>query len=219
MHNLLKNAEIVIWDWNGTLLDDVDVCIAIINDSLRKRGLAQIGRTDYLDLFEFPVINYYRKLGFDFSRESFQDIGMEFIRAYGKAMFECSLQPGSLQLLESLRRAGKRQFILSALEVGSLNRVIRHYQLETFFTDTRGLDHHYADGKVELGKALLGDHHHDPQKAVMIGDTLHDLETAQALGISCILTTTGHNSPARLRASGAPVTTGLSELLNLLETP
>ena len=213
MHSRLAHAEVVIWDWNGTLLDDVDVCIAIINESLRKRDLPPVTRPTYLDLFEFPVINYYRHLGFDFARESFEEIGMEFIRAYQTGMFTCSLHSGALEILTAVQAAGKRQFILSALESASLTKVIGHFHLERFFTDTRGLDNHYAAGKVGLGKALLGDHAHDPGKAVMIGDTLHDLETAQAMGISCLLSSAGHNSADRLRKSGAPVIASLKELL------
>ena len=69
----------IIWDWNGTLLDDAWLCVDIMDSMLKERSLGTLTLDRYQRLFEFPVIDYYRKLGFDFTKESFEKTGTEFI--------------------------------------------------------------------------------------------------------------------------------------------
>jgi phosphoglycolate phosphatase len=214
LNSRLNSCDCIFWDWNGTLLDDVSVCVEIINASLCRRNLPPVTLERYLEVFTFPVIRYYETLGFDFSQETFEAAGGEFIAAYSKKMFECSLHRGVQPVLAQLRAAGKKQFVLSALQEGALKKILSHFRLESFFSDIRGLQDHYAWGKVELGQELIASSQSDATRTVMIGDTLHDLETAQAIGIDCILIAGGHNSEQRLRASGAPVFRSLEELFS-----
>ena len=66
-----NNNFSIIWDWNGTLVDDAPVFINIMNFFLSQRNLPLITLEDYRRSFVFPVKNYYKNLGFDFSKESF----------------------------------------------------------------------------------------------------------------------------------------------------
>ena len=72
--------DTIFWDWNGTLLDDVAECIEIINISLKKRSLQPLDLASYLEKFEFPIKKYYENIGFDFSRESYEEAGKEYIK-------------------------------------------------------------------------------------------------------------------------------------------
>ncbi|MFZ2955955.1 MAG: HAD family hydrolase [Candidatus Ozemobacteraceae bacterium] len=212
MPKIWEKWDQFLWDWNGTLLNDLDVCVEIINECLAKRSLPILTRERYLEIFEFPVMNYYRALGFDFDKESFESAGQEFIDAYGKRMFECSLQPEAIKILEKIRSLERPQFILSALHHGSLTRIIEHFRIGSFFTDVRGLDDFFAHSKVDLGKRLVAESVKPHARTVMIGDTLHDYETAQAIGVDCILVAGGHNSFERLVKTGVPVYHSLGEL-------
>lgn len=93
-----------------------------------------------------------------------------------------------------------------------LAKAIPHFGLEGIFQDIRGLDDHYAHSKVDLGRELLASVGGRPAAAVMIGDTMHDFETAQELGISCILVAHGHNARHRLEQAGVPVIDALDQL-------
>ncbi|EKD83789.1 MAG: hypothetical protein ACD_39C00447G0004 [uncultured bacterium] len=201
----MKGLKTIFWDWNGTLLDDVTECIDIINISLQKRSLQPLTRADYLEKFEFPVINYYKSIGFDFSVESFEDVGREYIDAYSIKMFECQLQQGARQVLAGIMQRGINQYVLSALNHASLEQCISHYRLNDCFTRVQGLDDIYAHSKVELGQMLLDEIGCDRSLALMIGDTVHDFETASAMGIRCVLVAGGHNSRERLLACNVPV--------------
>ncbi len=203
----------IFWDWNGTLLNDVQECIDIINLSLKKRSLKQLVLADYLEKFEFPIKKYYENIGFDFSRESYEAAGLEYINAYDSRMFECRLHDGVAAALATFRQKGVRQFILSALYDEALQRCIKHFQLESFFDKVRGLSDSYAHSKIELGQHLISETGCSKDTAVMVGDTVHDFETASAMGIPCVLIAAGHNSKKRLQACGVPVFNSLAELL------
>ncbi|MDN5278142.1 MAG: hypothetical protein PWR01_2107 [Clostridiales bacterium] len=213
----MKNWRHIFWDWNGTLLNDVEECIEIINKSLEKRDLKTLDRQEYLEKFQFPVVNYYKAIGFDFTKESFESAGQEYIDAYSEKMFDCSLHDAALEILSKIRSAGLEQYVLSALNADALEKCIEKFGLEKYFTRVRGLDDHYANSKIELGKTLLREAKIDPQKAVLIGDTLHDYETASAMGIDCVLVASGHNSSRRLKKCGVPVFDNLTELKNKLD--
>ncbi|HNW36474.1 MAG TPA: HAD hydrolase-like protein, partial [Candidatus Ozemobacteraceae bacterium] len=150
--------------------------------------------------------------GFDFAKESFEKIGMEYIKAYETAMFGCALHAQARPRLKQLQEKGKRQYILSALFERDLRRIIEHFELSDYFTAVRGLSDQYANSKVELGRKLVRECGVDPARTLMIGDTLHDRETAQELGIDCVLVAAGHNSHERLLQAGVPVYRSLGDL-------
>lgn len=85
----------VVWDWNGTLLDDVEVCIETVNAMLRQRNLPTLESVDqYQNVFTFPVIDYYRRVGFDLERESFEALSEEYMRGYHERAVRCGLFGG-----------------------------------------------------------------------------------------------------------------------------
>jgi phosphoglycolate phosphatase len=212
----MKKWKNVIWDWNGTLLNDVNECIQIINQSLKKRGLQILDKKKYLEKFQFPVKKYYEAIGFDFSKESFEEAGQEYIDAYSQKMFFCSLQPGVEKTLRLFEKAGVRQFVLSALNADALRECVNKYSLSSFFQQVRGLQDYYAHSKVELGKELMNQEKLDPGETALIGDTLHDYEVAGELGVDCILVACGHNSLKRLETTTATIFENLPKLTQKL---
>ena len=206
----------VIWDWNGTLLDDAWVCVEIINDLLARRGLPIVTAESYQRLFDFPVQDYYRAVGFDFDREPFAVLAEEFTRIYDIRRFECALQPGSALMLEGLAADGVTHSVLSAYEQRRLDELVGHYALTGHFQHMVGLSDYLCASKVDNGRRLMAELGHAASEMVMIGDTTHDAEVARAMGIDCILITCGHQSRERLLAYGVPVCASLAECRGLL---
>ncbi|NCB37674.1 MAG: HAD family hydrolase [Erysipelotrichia bacterium] len=207
----MKDLKTIFWDWNGTLLDDVRECIDIINISLQKRSLKKLSLDDYLEKFTFPIKQYYENVGFDFSVESYEEAGREYIDAYSTRMFECRLHQGVLAALKGFKQMGMQQFILSALHDGSLQQCIEHYALGGYFDKVCGLSDSYAHSKIELGRQLILQAGCEKELSLMVGDTVHDFETASAMGIRCVLIAAGHNSKDRLLACGVPVYENIEE--------
>jgi phosphoglycolate phosphatase len=202
----------IIWDWNGTLLDDLDLCIDIMNGLLGRRGLPLLDRARYHRLFDFPVRAYYERLGFDFAQDSFEQLSVEFISAYDARRWECRLQRGAETMLKSLQAAGMTQSILSAYSHETLQEIVGHFGLTPHFKRILGLDNIYAHSKAELGRNWVAELGLPLGEILLIGDTLHDLEVARAIGVDCVLVACGHHSEERLRSHTDRVLADLSGL-------
>ncbi|RPH89802.1 MAG: HAD family hydrolase [Calditrichaeota bacterium] len=206
----------ILWDWNGTLLDDVWLCVEIINELLHKQHLPAVTRDQYRNLFDFPVRDYYQKLGFDFEQTPFEQIGTEFMDHYRRRWRECSLHSQAEEQLQRFFDAGMTQVILSAAQVSLLDECTRFYRIEKYFGAVLGLDHHYADGKVEIARNYMQDIEIDPQHIVFIGDTSHDALVAQEIGVNCILYVNGHHPAEKLTPWQWPIIHSLQELQQLI---
>ena len=206
----------IIWDWNGTLLNDGWLFVDVMNDILDKRNMPLLTLDRYREIFGFPVKDYYVKLGFDLEAEPFEESGMEFIHAYDKRRYEASLYPEVLPLLIQLSGRGISHSILSAQHQHFLDDLVEYYQIASFFTGVIGLDNHYATSKIENGKNWVKKLDLDPQNIVMIGDTDHDFEAAIAMGVDCILISHGHHHKYRLEATTATVVDDFAALSNVI---
>lgn len=204
----------VIWDWNGTLLDDVWLCVEVVNGLLAGRNLPCICAQSYRDHFDFPVYRFYQWLGLEHQGEAFDKISEEFITAYDQRRFECGLQPCVTEALEYFYAGGAVQVILSAYRQHTLGEVVRHYGLEAHFSQVIGTDNYLAAGKLDLGRRHFDSIPHGPHEVLLIGDTTHDFEVARAMGADCILLDHGHQNSARLHACGVPVYASLEALLD-----
>lgn len=208
----MKEYAHIIWDWNGTLWDDTWLCVEINNHMLQRRGLAPITIDTYRDKLCFPVDRYYCQLGFDYASDPYRALAEEFIEEYERRRFECGLQDGAREWIQSLNDLGVPQAVLSAYQHNTLLQAVDHFGLTAYFNDIIGLNDIYASGKVENGKKYIAGLHIDPAGVLFIGDTIHDFEVAHAMGIRCILVANGHNSRARLETCGVPVFASLQDV-------
>jgi phosphoglycolate phosphatase len=204
--------DVIIWDWNGTLLDDIHISLETINTLLSERGLALLNEERYREVFTFPVKDYYLKIGFDFSIEPFDIPARKFIDIYNIQIRNCGLFPEALSVLDQYKQNGLQQFILSAMEQEPLEDTIRRNKIFSFFDGVYGLDNHYAHSKIEIGKKLITENRLNPERVVVIGDTVHDYEVAKELGCRSILVANGHQSGARLEKTGTRIVETLGEI-------
>lgn len=202
----------IIWDWNGTLLNDLHYCIDTINILLGKRNLPLLDHNRYREVFSFPVKEYYRQIGFDFNTEDFEGPAAEFTDLYRSKVKACPLHDEAKNVLHFFKQKRVRQFVLSAMEQEMLELTLRQKGIYNFFYGIAGLDDHYAVSKIDTGYQLLNEYQILPGNALMIGDTTHDFEVAKALGVRCVLISDGHQSEKRLRETGAPVLNSLGDL-------
>jgi phosphoglycolate phosphatase len=206
----------IIWDWNGTLLDDAWLCVQILNRMLARRGMKTTTLTQYQIDFDFPVISYYVKLGFDFKKESFDDIAREYIAAYESGRVECRLRDGVVDIIKALRDKGFSQSVLSASQKSSLIEALEMFGLKDYFENIEGLDDYYARSKIDIGKKLMENLSLGGKEVLLVGDTTHDYEAACQMGADCLLLPTGHQSKERLIACGAKVCNSLEDAFKSL---
>ena len=206
----------IIWDWNGTIVDDAPVFIKIMNFFLTQRNLPLITLEDYRCSFVFPVKNYYKNLGFDFSKESFDSLSIEFIDKYKKAMLSPPLVKNIKSLLSELNQKKIIQTIVSAQENNLLKQAVNHYNVENYFCCVQGISNYQAVGKINIAKKVFKERLRQSRKTILIGDTEHDAEVARALGIDCCLVSYGHCTKAKLLKTSFPVVGSVEELREVL---
>ncbi|MCL2521344.1 MAG: HAD family hydrolase [Erysipelotrichales bacterium] len=211
----MKKYTHIIWDWNGTLLDDLKLCIAKANVMLSKRGLALIDSIEaHHKIFGFPIKDYYQRAGFDFEKEAFEDLASEFIKMYHENEKDFKLFPEVNSLLSDINKSGIKQIILSASEINNLLRQVKLFDIQDYLDEVLGISDIYAASKILIGKDYM--ERIKPEKALFIGDTIHDKEVADALGIDCILIANGHQSKETLLNSKAKVLESLNDIRNII---
>jgi phosphoglycolate phosphatase len=207
----------VIWDFNGTLLDDVDCCVATLNTMLAERSLPALSRQQYLERFGFPVQDFYVALGFDFEREDFAEVSRCYIERYGERVGASASPHAEAQsAISGVRAAAIAQSVLSAMERSLLERLLRRFDLDRHMAAVRGLDHHGASSKIDLGLELQRELGAAPDELLLVGDTLHDAEAAAAIGCRCLLYSRGHQSRKRLERAGVPLCDSLTTVADVV---
>lgn len=203
----------LIWDWNGTLLDDVAAAVGALNRMLAIRGVKPITVERYRRMFGFPVRPFYAELGVDLDKWDWDGICEDFHRFV--VAEPQSVRPDARSALELASELGFRQCVLSALRQDKLNEAVSANGLDAFFARVYGVDNLDGASKLQRGRELMEALGGDVESAVFIGDTLHDAEVARELGGRCVLVACGHQVRERLVAAHCPVADSITEAVGM----
>lgn len=198
------NYAYCIWDFNGTIFDDVNASIISVNTLLKERGLPTLDTLEsYRDVFDFPIVDYYRRVGFDFDKEPYDVIAPLWVELYLENSKQSGLFPDVISTLDFFEHNRVKQSVISASELGMLTKQLRQLGIYSRFDEVMGIDNIYAESKLSLAKDWK--RRHPQEKVMFIGDTTHDYETAQILGADCFLISAGHQPEYKLRRVGENV--------------
>ena len=203
-------VRLVLWDWNGTLLDDLTYAIGVRNRTFPAFGLPRIGSVaEYHRQFTFPVRRYYERAGV--TDETFVAVAHAWMAEYVRGFGTVPLHGDAVETLARFAAAGVRQAVLSATRRDMLESQIARFPIRACFTDVLGLSDIYARSKEAVGLDYLARCGVPAASTLMIGDTLHDAEVARAMGTGCVLVARGHQSRETLLTAGVPVMDTLVE--------
>ncbi|MGK9147121.1 HAD hydrolase-like protein [Plantibacter flavus] len=189
-----RTIHAVCWDWNGTLLNDVEVARTAMNTVLRQRHLAEIPDQDaYRRVFGFPIRAFYERLGVDGA--DFPAAADEYLALFAAGVRSASLHPEARSTLAAVDRLGVEQVLISATPADTLARQLAPHAIEHHFARIHGITDVYAASKEHVVESWLTASGHDPGHVVMIGDTNHDEEIADALQVRFIRFRHGHQEP------------------------
>ncbi len=206
----------IIWDFNGTILDDVETGILSVNKLLKDRGLPCIdGKDSYRRVFGFPIQSYYERLGFDFSVEPYEVIAPLWVEQYMINVKNAPVFDDVKGAIHCFSEQGIPQTVLSATEEKMLLGQLRELRLADAFDEILGRSDIHADSKE--GIALAWRQRHLKERVLFIGDTDHDLQVSRAIGADCVLISRGHQSEKYLRSLGASVYLTADALLSELK--
>lgn len=187
-----------IFDFNGTLLDDCDVCLKILNLLTEEYGLGKVSMEEYRSIFTFPVYLYYKQLGFDTSKEAFAIIAKKFHEYYNELSYnECSIFDDVILTLKTLKEKATIVCLSASLQQ-TLEKQLKYYGIYEYFDFIVGLSDTHANSKVDAAISFMNENQIDSSSALFIGDSIHDLEVANAINVECVLVSTGHTTKERL---------------------
>ena len=185
------------------------------NEMLRDRGLNEIEDLDhYRELFDFPIKEYYRDLGFDFSKESYEVLAPIWVDIYNEKSKSATLINGVRKALERVKAFGISQVVFSATERNMLLRQLGELDVLEYFDEIIGLDNIHAESKLHLAKRWR--EQHPDARILYVGDTVHDAENARILDADCLLFTGGHQSRRRLSSCGCPMIDDMENIFDFI---
>lgn len=200
----------VLWDWNGTLLDDTRAALGALNAMLRRRGRPEISLDFYRANFAFPVRPFYRQIGMDVPDGEWGELAREYHAAYAAEPKALNVQ--ALAALERVKVTGARQAIISALRQDLLDEATKALGVAPYMDCVYGVDNLDGESKLKRARELVG--LIGGSECVLIGDALHDKEVADLVGIGCVLCAQGGHARERL-ARVAPTAETLLEAVEI----
>lgn len=206
----------VIWDWNGTLVNDASLCVEIVNDLLKEYSLNQVDLNYYRNNFKFPVSAYYKKLGLPYEGIEYEKIARKFISQYRELSHKCNLQPFARKTINRIFNLEINQSVLSASKTEDLVNFISNYGLSKYFVSVDGVSNIYACGKFDVADYHFRKLNRNKKEILIVGDTHHDHEIAKKLGIGCMLYSKGHCSCSSLNALNVKKTNDLRTVVDRL---
>lgn len=213
----MSTMKHIIWDWNGTLLDDIDISMEALNYILEKEQLPLVlDKNEYRKYFQFPIIEYYKKVGFDFDKTSFSDLAKHYMSYYQPKSLKCKLHQGVEDALATVKTLGMNQYLLSASDLQFLHEQLAMYDISSYFKNICGLNNIHANSKAELARLFVEESGFDPRTVVFVGDSVHDSEVAHGAGCHCVLIANGHEHKEKLVNTGCKVVDSMREFEQLL---
>ena len=209
----------VVWDWNGTLLNDNHAVLAAVNGVCAGFGRAELSWVEWQAAYARPMrLSYEQILQRPLDEEEWAQVDKLYHDRYDALLPTCELADGAHDVLRACAAGGRTQSLLSMWFHSRLTPTVEHYGLTQYFTRVDGLPGEVGGGsKADSLIRHLQAQQLDPSDVVLIGDVVDDAEAAHAAGARCVLVTTGAMTLEALQSTGAPVTASITQALQLLD--
>lgn len=208
----------IIWDFNGTIIDDVDVAVKILNSILKELEYnILIDKDTYKDLFTFPVIEYYKNVGIDYNKHSFELVANLYHKYYNKYMIQAKINKHFYTLVDYFKSLGYKNVIISATREDILKKEISNYELNDYFDEIYGINDIYAHSKKDIANNWNNTSKLAKYEKIYIGDTVHDYEVANLINSKPYIICSGHQSKKILENNNIKTYKDLMEVKACLE--
>ena len=189
----MNRWKYIFWDWNGTILDDLDYNYKVINSLLSVRYLPQVSLDKYRSVFCFPIKEFYEKVGFNCNSDEYYKLVADYQQAYGMNIDKIKIADGVYDIIKSLHFLGIKQIIFSSCNKAMIQQQLSLYNnFDSYIDEIIAQDNDFAVGKESLAIDWGKRENVSWKDVLIIGDTYYDKEVANNLGCDCILISTGH---------------------------
>lgn len=212
----MKNYTHIIWDWNGTLLNDIGASLGSVNDMLARRGMEAIDIRRYRECIGTPIKVFYEQV-FELEKEDYPSLLAEYNEGYLFHLEHCGLTEGAVQALEYFKNRGARQVIISSSNNEQLQNNTVRYGIADYFDKILGSADYLAGSKIDRAREYLEASCDKKSSVLVVGDLEHDADLAAEIGAECVLLSSGHEKPERLKNTKVPIISNLNELILFVE--
>ena len=183
----------LIFDWSGTLVDDLGPVLEATNSVFGKYGLEPFDRDRFRRHFRLPYREFYEEFLPGIPLEELEEL---FRPAFRDSLVPVTVLPHAREKLEWCADHGIRAFILTSMDAEAFGRQLAEFELGEFFEAT------YAGvlDKRDVIHRILETHQLNPAETAFVGDMTHDVETARHGGVSSIAVLTGYTHAEPLAA-------------------
>jgi phosphoglycolate phosphatase len=186
--------ESIIWDWNGTILNDVDNNINAVNMILQKRNLPTISKEEYRRKIKIPIKQFYGDIGLEINDpETYNLITNDYWEYYNMGFKNnTKINDGIENILGKLKGNGINSYLLSATQHDKLIKQVKDKGMELYFNEIIGNSNYEVKNKLDKAQELVKNKNIRIDNTISVGDMINDYELAKELGIKCILYSNGH---------------------------
>ena len=199
----------LIFDWSGTLVDDLGPVIEATNAVFERYHLPPFDRDRFRREFRLPYSEFYAEFLPDIP---LAELEVHFRPAFSSAKSPVTVLPHAREKLEWCTHHGIRAFVLTSMDTQAFERQMDDFQLRHHFEAT------YSGiiDKRDMIHEIIERHRLKPQETAFVGDMTHDVETARHGGLSSIAVLTGYQHPEVLAAVRPDLTVPDLEALRAL---
>lgn len=212
----MKKYTTIIWDFNGTLVDDVYAALGAVNDMLLRRNQSAITINEYYKAVDTPIWKFYEQVFIPDTITPAEAIA-EFDSGYEKHLKPQPLMSGAVDVLLHFQKVQKHQIVVSASHIDKVSLRLKELEVSQFFSAVLARTDYNAGDKTYLAKQYFEENSISPEDVAVIGDCVADWQMAQSLHCDCILNTKGHQSRREFAVTDAVIIDSLSELKNIIE--
>lgn len=208
----------IVWDWNGTLLDDNDAVVSAVNAVCTAFGREHIDIEQWRAVYSRPLLRCYeRLLDRELGEQDWARVDKFYHEEYRNLLHSVGLATGVPEVLRQWQRAGNTQSLLSMWFHDELRPLVAEHGLEPLFSRVDGLRDEVGGGSKDVHlRRHLDELGWEPAEVALVGDVVDDARAAEQVGADCVLVTTGVMSRPALQESGFPVVDSVSEAVEHL---
>jgi phosphoglycolate phosphatase len=197
------NYDLIVFDWDGTLMDSTRVIARSLQNACGDIGIAVPSDSDALFVIGLGLADTFKRVAPGLDEEGQRKLAERYRHHFLAREHESPLYDGVPELLADLHGRGRRLAVATGKARRGLERALDSTGLRPWFEATRCADEGFAKPHPDMLLMLLDITGVEPHRAVMVGDTTHDLELAANAGIDAVAVSYGAHDDPLLRTRPA----------------
>ncbi len=206
----------IIWDYNGTVLDDAYTSVLAVNEMLKARGLKETNLEVYKKTLVMPLTEYYKTVGI--YTDDIALLSQEFRKYCDIHKDNSRIFDGVYDVILFAKSKGIKNILLSSLYNEHLVEETKKHNIGNWFDIISGLSDKNLGSKSDTARIIFDKNDINPKNTLFVGDLVTDAKTANELGADCILIPNGHTDKARCALACDKVFDDVRQIIEYIKT-